>query len=60
VKKRSGPHEETIREYGLGAPFGVRIGQPLTGFRGVLTGAPVFEGGASNLFEGPADGGSRL
>jgi circadian clock protein KaiC len=59
VKKRSGPHEETIREYGLGAPYGVRIGQPLTGFRGVLTGAPVFEGAASNLFEGATNGGSR-
>jgi circadian clock protein KaiC len=59
VKKRSGAHEETIREYSLGAPFGVRIGQPLTGFRGVLTGAPVFEGGASNLFQGATNGGPR-
>jgi circadian clock protein KaiC len=59
VKKRSGAHEETIREYGLGAPFGIRIGQPLTGFRGVLTGAPVFEGRASNLFEGTTDGEPR-
>jgi circadian clock protein KaiC len=52
VKKRTGAHEETIREYGLGAPYGVRIGQPLTKFRGVLTGAPIFEGGTSTLFEG--------
>jgi circadian clock protein KaiC len=59
VKKRSGAHEETIREYGLGAPYGVRIGHPLTGFRGVLTGAPVFEGGTGNLFEGTTNGGSR-
>ena len=57
VKKRSGAHEETIREYGLGAPYGVRIGHPLTGFRGVLTGAPVFEGSASKLFEGLTNGG---
>jgi circadian clock protein KaiC len=59
VKKRSGRHEDTIREYGLGAPYGIRIGQPLTGFRGVLTGAPVFEGRPANLFEGTADGGPR-
>jgi circadian clock protein KaiC len=59
VKKRTGAHEETIREYSLGAPYGVRIGPPLVGFRGVLTGAPVFEGGASSLFEGSSNGGSR-
>jgi len=58
VKKRSGAHETTIREYGLGAPFGVRIGQPLAGFRGVLTGAPVFDGGASKLFDDGSDDGS--
>jgi circadian clock protein KaiC len=59
VKKRSGAHEETIREYSLGAPYGLRIGPPLTGFRGVLTGAPLFEGVASKLFDGSTDGGSR-
>lgn len=59
VKKRSGAHEDTIREYGLGAPYGVRIGPPLAGFRGVLTGAPELEGGASKLFEGANNGGSR-
>lgn len=59
VKKRSGAHEDTIREYGLGAPYGIRIGPPLTGFRGVLTGVPVFEGGISNLFQGAADGRPR-
>ena len=59
VKKRSGAHETTIREYGLGAPFGVRIGQPLAGFRGVLTGSPVFEGGTSKLFDEGSDDGSR-
>jgi len=52
MKKRSGPHEETIREYELGKPHGVRIGKPLTGFRGVLTGVPEYVGGASSLFGG--------
>jgi circadian clock protein KaiC len=59
VKKRSGAHETAIREYGLGAPFGVRIGPPLAGFRGVLTGSPVFEDGASKLFDDGSNDGSR-
>jgi circadian clock protein KaiC len=58
VKKRSGAHEVSIREYGLGAPYGLRIGEPLTRFRGVLTGVPVFEGGSSKLFEGAGNGGA--
>src|SRR5205823_6823200 len=56
VKKRSGAHEETIREYGLGAPDGVRIGPPLGGFRGVLSGVPEYVGGASSLLGGGGHG----
>jgi circadian clock protein KaiC len=43
VKRRSGPHENTIREMTLG-PNGLAIGEPLTQFRGVLTGVPTYEG----------------
>ena len=39
VKKRTGRHERTIRELELGAA-GVRIGEPIAGFQGVLTGTP--------------------
>ncbi len=39
LKKRSGPHERTIREFTIGAQ-GVQVGPPLTRFQGVLTGAP--------------------
>lgn len=39
LKKRSGPHEETIRSIELGAG-GVHIGEPLANMRGVLTGTP--------------------
>jgi circadian clock protein KaiC len=39
VKKRSGPHEATIRELLSGAE-GVRLGPPLTEFQGVLSGSP--------------------
>jgi circadian clock protein KaiC len=44
IKKRTGRHEPTIREFKIG-PGGVEVGPALTGFRGVLTGVPVYEGG---------------
>lgn len=40
VKKRSGAHEQTIRELVL-APGAITIGDPLVGFRGVLGGSGV-------------------
>jgi circadian clock protein KaiC len=39
LKKRSGPHERTLRELGIDAD-GLTIGEPLRNFRGVLTGVP--------------------
>jgi circadian clock protein KaiC len=41
VKKRSGPHEATLREFRLSSQ-GVWIGAPLKDFHGVLTGTPSF------------------
>ena len=49
VKKRSGPHEKTIREFKLERGQGVRIGQPLREFQGVLSGMPVFRGAAEEI-----------
>jgi circadian clock protein KaiC len=43
VKKRTGRHESTIREYRI-ADGGIQVGPRLDGFRGVLTGTPVYEG----------------
>jgi circadian clock protein KaiC len=43
VKRRGGPHEQTIREMTLG-PTGIVVGEPLAQFRGVLTGIPMYEG----------------
>lgn len=43
IKKRSGPHEHSIRELRLG-PGGIRVGQPLKDFQGVLTGTPFWTG----------------
>jgi circadian clock protein KaiC len=44
LKKRSGPHEKTIRELRL-ERTGITVGEPLTQFEGVLTGVPVSSGG---------------
>ena len=48
IKKRSGPHEDTIRELTIGAG-GIRLGHPLTEFQGVLTGIPSFVGTPADL-----------
>jgi circadian clock protein KaiC len=40
LKKRSGAHEQSIREIWFDAD-GVHLGEPLRGLRGVLTGVPV-------------------
>ena len=44
VKKRRSAHEQTIREFTIGAPEGVQIGAPLKEFQGVLSGLPQFVG----------------
>jgi circadian clock protein KaiC len=51
VKKRSGPHERTIREliFGNGE---IRVGPPLHEFEGVLTGNPHFSGDEKNRTSG--------
>lgn len=41
MKKRSGNHERTIRDYRFGQG-GLEMGEPLTGMQGVLTGVPNF------------------
>jgi circadian clock protein KaiC len=52
IKKRSGRHEKTIREFKLVPGQGIRVGQPLEEFHGVLTGAPVFRGGTGEVISG--------
>src|SRR6202044_2336183 len=49
IKKRSGAHEETIREFRVG-PGGISVGAPLSAFQGVLTGVPTYTGELSPLF----------
>lgn len=43
VKKRTGPHEDTIREMIIGRG-GIHLGEPLNGFQGILRGVPVLVG----------------
>jgi len=50
VKKRSGLHEDTIREFVLGRE-GLRVGAVLKEFTGVLTGVPQFAGELGKLIE---------
>jgi circadian clock protein KaiC len=50
LKNRGGEHEDTIREFRIDHS-GVRIGEPLTGFHGVLTGNPTYTGAAGPLLQ---------
>src|SRR6195952_4851472 len=43
VKKRSGNHEHSIREFKLSS-LGIQVGPPLRGFSGIFTGTPVYKG----------------
>jgi circadian clock protein KaiC len=51
IKKRTGSHETTIREYRVSRD-GLALGEPLVGFEGVLRGTPTFLGGKDSAFEG--------
>lgn len=48
IKKRSGYHEETIREYKINSQ-GIQVGEPLREFQGVLTGVPSFVGKSDQI-----------
>ncbi|RAO76161.1 ATPase domain-containing protein [Dyella jiangningensis] len=50
IKNRSGKHEDTIRELFIDSK-GLRVGEPLADFRGVLTGTPEFLGNEGPLLE---------
>jgi circadian clock protein KaiC len=48
IKKRTGRHEETIREFRI-TDVGLSLGEPLSGFQGVLRGVPTFIGAKEPL-----------
>jgi circadian clock protein KaiC len=50
IKKRTGFHENTIREYRI-SNTGLAMGKPLDGFQGVLRGVPNYTGNVGPLME---------
>jgi circadian clock protein KaiC len=48
IKKRTGAHEDTIREYWI-SMRGLSVGEPLEQFQGVLRGVPMFVGNQAPL-----------
>jgi len=50
LKQRTGNPESTIREFGMDRK-GLRIGEPLKEFEGVLTGAPRYPGDIARLLQ---------
>jgi len=48
IKKRTGPHESTIREFNIDGR-GLTLGEPLMEFQGVLRGVPTFVGQGGTL-----------
>ena len=50
LKNRGGFHENAIREFRIDGQ-GLRVGEPLTEFKGVLTGTPEYTGSQSPLME---------
>jgi circadian clock protein KaiC len=59
IKKRSGYHEPTIREYKI-SKSGVEVGEPLSEFQGVLTGVPNYFGKKENILATDASRNPKL
>lgn len=53
IKTRTARHERTVREFQI-SDHGLKVGEPLRDFQGVLTGVPVFSGENRALMESPA------
>jgi circadian clock protein KaiC len=52
IKKRTGAHEDTIREFRIDKR-GITLGEPLTAFHGVLRGVPTLVGQDTELLKAP-------
>jgi len=55
IKKRTGTHEDTIREYSISSK-GLTLGAPLSAFQGVLRGVPQYTGSS---LPGMSEGGDE-
>jgi circadian clock protein KaiC len=51
MKKRTGSHEDTIREFRID-DRGITVGEPLTNFHGVLRGVPTLVDDQTRIFGG--------
>ena len=51
IKKRTGRHEITIREYQIDGT-GLHVGEPLSEFRGLLRGTPDYSGEQTPVLRG--------
>lgn len=49
IKKRSGPHENSIRELRITPENGIQVGEPLTELQGVFRGIPNFLGSGKHM-----------
>ena len=58
IKTRTAPHERTIREFRI-EEAGLKVGEPLREFQGVLTGVPTFSGEGKTLMASRLDNGPR-
>lgn len=58
IKKRTGRHEDTIREFRI-TERGLALGDPLEEFQGILRGVPTFIGSTTPLLGQPAVSGSN-
>jgi circadian clock protein KaiC len=47
-KKRTGSHERSLRELQISST-GLKVGEPLVGFRGILTGVPEYLGATKSM-----------
>jgi len=59
IKKRSGNHERSIREFRLDGQ-GIHVGPPLKEFHGVLTGVPKYEGNSEQILKTDEAGAPRF
>ena len=57
AKSRTTAHQGSIREFSMG-PTGVRVGEPLADFEGVLTGVPAYRGDTPLLSSRPSAAGT--
>ena len=56
-KKRTGLHQRTLRQLKITAG-GITVGEPLAGFRGIMTGTPEYDG-ETRMIDGSGGAGAK-